>query len=107
MFEANDYCRSRYVSPHEVPVVSGQGLEEWNRAHLSDFAVWNRLRDHSYCRCLSGAYTNAEGSVRYYFRCPGPDAAPDYCRQLVYTAFNRIQDGFGAGRRPLLFSAQK
>ena len=47
-------------------------------------------------------YQNAEGCTRYYFRCPGPESGPDYCLQLVYTAENRLQDGFGTNRTVLL-----
>lgn len=33
------------------------------------------------------------GKTRFYFRSPGTDTAPDYCRQLVYTADNKLRDG--------------
>ena len=102
MFLANAYCRDSYVSPCVLPVVSDLGVANWNRAHDSEFSVWNRMHDHDFCRCLSGDYRNKTGCTRYYFRCPAPESGPDYCRQLVFTAGNRLQDGFGSNRKILL-----
>lgn len=102
MFLANAYCRGSYVSPYSMPVVSDLGIANWNRAHDSEFSVWNRMHDHDFCRCLSGDYRNKSGCTRYYFRCPAPESGPDYCRQLVFTAENQLQDGFGTDRTVLL-----
>ena len=38
------------------------------------------------------------GKTRFYFRSLGTDTALDYCRQLVYTADNKLRDGFGQHR---------
>ena len=102
MFRANAFCAEHDISPDPFPVFSDRSLSAWNQSHSARFTVWNRMRDHSLCRCLSGDYQNAEGCTRYYFRCPGPETGPDYCRQLVYTAENRLQDGFGENRTILV-----
>ena len=99
MFTTNAYCKENYISARVFPFTSDLKCKEWNNLHTgSSFAVWNRHSDHEYCHCLSGSYINREGSTRFYFRCPGNDASPDYCRQLVYTARNQLQDGFGSNR---------
>lgn len=102
MFRANVFCAEHDISPDSFPVFSDRSLSAWNQSHSARFTVWNRMRDHNFCRCLSGDYQNAEGCTRYYFRCPGPETGPDYCRQLVYTAENRLQDGFGENRTILV-----
>ena len=103
MFKANDYCEEHYLSAYTFPFVSELGYAGWNKAHPNaQFDVWNRHSDYEYCHCLSGSYRNAVGRTRFYFRCPGNDSAPDYCRQLVYTASNDLQDGFGTGRKVIL-----
>jgi len=105
MFMANEYCRENYLSAHMFPFVSDAGYAEWNRIHPdSQFSVWHRFSDREYCHCISGDYRNKSGRTRFYFRCPGNDTPVDYCRQLVYTADNRLQDGFGSGRKTLLES---
>ncbi len=99
MFCANGYCASHMISAVSFPVVTDSECEEWNRKHPdSAFKVWNRHMDHDFCRCMSGTYRNASGLTRFYFRCPGTGSAPPYCRQLVYTADDRLQDGFGKDR---------
>lgn len=99
MFQANEYCRQHYVSPGNLPIVSDRGVLEWNQIHPDrQFYIWNRFGDYEYCHCLSGSYENKHGGTRFYFRCPGTVTPPDYCRQLVYTADNVLQDGFGEGR---------
>lgn len=84
MFLANDYCRENYISP-EILDFSGD----------CRFSVWNHFHDHDYCQCSSGDYKAEAGYVRYYYRCPGNVAKPDYCRQLVYGTNNQLRTGFG------------
>lgn len=99
MFHANEYCRQNYISANTFPIICDSDCDEWNREHPNAmFHIWNRYNDHAYCRCMSGSYHNAHGHTRFYFRCPGNEQTPDYCRQLVYTADNFLQDGFGTGR---------
>lgn len=89
MFPANEYCRDRFVSPEDVLV------------HDSDFHIWNHFHDHDYCSCSSGSYQTLSGPVRYYYRSPGRNSKAPYIRQLVYTADNRLLDGFGGNEIPL------
>ena len=99
MMDANTYCRNRKIRVDNWPVFSDSGCALWNSSHeYAQFNVWNRYQDYSYCSCLSGSYRNLHGRTRFYFRSPGADIAPDYCRQLVYTADNKLQDGFGRYR---------
>ena len=84
MFLANDYCRENYISP-EILDFSGD----------CRFSIWNHFHDHDYCQCSSGDYKAEAGYVRYYYRCPGNVAKPDYCRQLVYGTDNQLRAGFG------------
>lgn len=84
MFMANDYCRNEYVSP------VGLSLGEDPRVN-----VWNHFRDHDYCQCSTGDYHAEAGWIRYYYRCPGKQQGPDYCRQLVYGTDNLLRTGFG------------
>ena len=98
MFQANEYCQNHFVSAFSLPFVSDLGCSALNFGDDSSFDVWNRHRDHSSCCCMSGGYHTKEGKTRFYFRCPGEDSGVAYCRQLVYTAENILQDGFGAGR---------
>lgn len=103
MFRANAFCEEHYISGGDFPVMDQKLLEHWNQKHPeSFFQIWNRQRDHSYCCCCSGDYKSSHGSTRFYFRCPGTVPAPEYCRQLVYTANNTLQDGFGIGRKVLM-----
>ena len=95
MIPANTFCTDNYISPMTFPVVSDEQVRLFNETHDSKISIWNRMRDHNYCKCLSGSYENAKGRTRFYFRFPGDKKAPDYCRQLVYTADNDLQAGFG------------
>jgi len=85
MFLANDYCKEHYVSPAAL------AKEVFAR---SDFRLWNHQKDHGFCSCLTGDYHAANRWIRFYFRCPGFAKAP-YVRQLLYTADNRLLQGFG------------
>ena len=99
MLDVNPSCKDRQVRVDNWPVFSDSGCELWNSSHeYAQFNVWNRYHDYSYCSCLSGSYSNLHGRTRFYFRSPGADIAPDYCRQLVYTADNKLRDGFGQHR---------
>ena len=103
MFRANEYCSRHFVCGADFPVMKETELEAWNRdCPERKISILNRQQDHSFCRCASGVYASPEDSTLFYFRCPGKDAAPDYCRQLVYTAENQLQDGFGSGRTVIL-----
>ena len=103
MFKANDYCVSHYISPEMLSLETDADFAAWNELHPDQqFYVWNRFRDHDFCRCLSASYKNSQGQTRFYFRCPGEVRRADYCRQLVYTADNLLVDGFGSSRRILL-----
>lgn len=82
-FMANAYCREHYVSPAKIDV-SGDAR----------FRLWTHFHDYDFCSCRGGDYLSRHGPIRFYYRCPGP-ASPDYCRQLVYTADNRLTAGFG------------
>ena len=82
-FMANQFCRDNYISPAEID------LNEDQR-----FRVWNNFHDYDYCSCCSGDYRGEHSNVRFYYRCPGTNKA-NYCRQFVYTADNRLLDGFG------------
>jgi hypothetical protein len=82
MSRHNEYCRVHYINP------TGLNLSEDSRFH-----IWNQYHDHDYCRCCSGNYDAANGSVRFYCRCIGVQKAP-YARQIVYTADNRLLAGF-------------
>lgn len=82
-FMANQFCKDNYVSPASID------LSQDKR-----FRVWNKFNDYDYCSCSSGDYCADKGHVRFYYRCPGKSKA-NYCRQLVYTADNRLLDGFG------------
>ena len=82
-FIANQFCKDNYVSPADID------LSQDKR-----FRIWNKFNDYDYCRCCSGDYSTKSGNVRFYYRCPGEKSA-DYCRQLVYTADNKLLDGFG------------
>lgn len=99
MLDANPSCKDRRVRVDNWPVLSDDGCALWNASHENaQFNVWNRHHDYTYCRCLSGSYSNLYGKTRFYFRSPGAGIAPDYCRQLVYTADNKLRDGFGQHR---------
>ena len=91
------------ISALIFPFVSSLGYAGWNQNHPdAQFAVWNYHRDRKFCSCLSGGYRNAFGRTRFYFRCPGTEAALGICRQLVYTAENVLRDGFGTGCKKIL-----
>lgn len=98
MIKANTYCEKAYVSPFELPFVSNSDVAAWNRTHDSQFSVWHSMHDYEYCHCITGDYANKQGCTRFYFRCPGNEETPKYCRQLVYTPDNALQDGFGSNR---------
>lgn len=83
LFLTNDYCMKHYISPAELDFSKD-----------SRFRLWNHFHDYQYCQCSSGDYLSQNGYVRFYYRCPGNRTAP-YVRQLVYTADNRLLDGFG------------
>ncbi len=82
MAPANSFCIANYVDP------SGFDFSTDPR-----FEIWNRLKDHDFCRCSSGSYRAENRSVRFYYRCIGSQRA-EYARQLVYTADNRLLAGF-------------
>ena len=82
-FIANQFCKDNYVSPASID------LSNDNR-----FRIWSKFSDYDYCSCSSGDYAAENGKVRFYYRCPGNSKA-NYCRQLVYTADNKLLDGFG------------
>lgn len=103
MIKANDYCCENYISALMFPFVSSLGYAGWNNSHPNaQFDIWNYHRDRKYCSCLSGGYKNENGRTRFYFRCPGEEASPDICRQLVFTSSNVLQDGFGNNRKILM-----
>lgn len=89
-FLANQFCKDNYISPASIDL-----------SHDNRFRVWNRFHDYDYCSCSSGDYMAAQGIVRFYYRCPGKSRA-SYCRQLVYSADNKLLDGFGG--REITFS---
>ena len=82
-FPANAYCKEHYVSPADIDI-----------SRDARFRIWTQFHDYDFCSCRSGDYLSQHGPIRFYFRCPG-QASPDYCRQLVYTADNRLTAGFG------------
>lgn len=98
MMPANSFCIENYVSPETLVIAIEDKAELLNQIHDSRIVLWNRMRDHNYCKCFSGSYESATGRTRFYFRCPGDSNSLDYCRQLVYTADNVLQDGFGDNR---------
>lgn len=81
MFQANEYCRERYVSPKSI------GFNN------KKFHIWNYYHDYDYCSCSSGSYEAENGYVRFYYRCPGNRNA-DFTRQLVYSAGNKLLAGY-------------
>lgn len=83
LFMVNEFCEKNYVS-----------LASINFNHDKRFRLWNKFSDYDFCSCSSGDYNAKNGTVRFYYRCPGKSKA-DYCRQLVYVADNRLLDGFG------------
>lgn len=83
LFMANQFCKDNYVSPASIDL-----------SHDKRFRTWNKFNDYDFCSCSSGDYSAKNGNVRFYYRCPGKSGA-NYCRQLVYTAGNRLLDGFG------------
>ncbi len=83
MFLANSFCRETYVA-----------LADIDLSKDARFRIWNKFNDYEYCRCCNGDYKATNGYVRFYYRYPGNKKA-EYCRQLVYTADNRLLDGFG------------
>lgn len=89
-FLANQFCKDNYISPASIDL-----------SHDNRFRVWNRFHDYDYCSCSSGDYIAKQGIVRFYYRCPGKSRA-SYCRQLVYSADNKLLDGFGG--REITFS---
>lgn len=102
MMPANTFCIDNHIDPDTFAVMTEDGVRFFNNTHDSKITVWNRMRDHDYCRCLSGTYETTAGRTRFYFRCPGGSRAEDYCRQLVYTAGNTLQDGFGNNSRCII-----
>ena len=82
MAPANNFCIENYVDP------AGFDFSTDSR-----FEIWNRLKDHDFCKCSSGCYQAGNRSVRFYYRCIGSKRA-EYARQLVYTADNRLLAGF-------------
>ena len=99
MIRANGYCEDQFVSAMGSGLISELRYSGGDSTDINgQFRVWNRFRDYEYCHCLSGDYRNNKGITRFYFRCPGKSNNADYCRQLVYTAENILQDGFGNNR---------
>lgn len=98
MMPANSFCIENYVSPETFGIATEDNVESFNQTHDSRITIWNRMVDHDYCKCFSGSYESASGRTRFYFRLPGDSGDPEYCRQLVYTADNELQDGFGDNR---------
>ena len=94
MMQANAFCIDNYISPDEFAVITDEQVKAFNSSHDSKISIWNRTRDHDFCRCLSGSYETAAGRTRFYFRCPGTDMRAEYCRQLVYTSDNKLQAGW-------------
>lgn len=82
MFHANEYCKVNYVDPRKL-----------NFENQSSFNVWNHFHDYDFCSCSTGSYRAENGTVGYYYRCPGNKKA-EYARQLVYTSDNRLLTGF-------------
>lgn len=82
MIEANNYCREQYVNPREIDF-----------AKDPRFRIWNKFHDHDYCSCSSGDFLAKDRWIRFYYRSPGMKK-PQYVRQLVYTANNKLLDGF-------------
>lgn len=71
-------------------------IAEWNASHgSSEFRIWNQHHDYDFCRCINGDYRNKHGITRFYYRAPSGLKKPAYCRQLVYTADNKLLAGFG------------
>lgn len=83
LFMANDFCKENYVSPASIDIAAD-----------SRFRIWNNFRDYEFCSCSSGDFLSQTGRIRFYYRCPG-DRKANYCRQLVYTADNKVLAGFG------------
>lgn len=83
LFMANQFCKDNYISPASIDLSCDKR-----------FRIWNKFNDYNFCSCSSGDYTAKDGNVRFYYRCPGNSSA-NYCRQLVYTADNRLLAGFG------------
>ena len=83
MVPVNAYSKKQQVDPEQFNID-----KDWR------FKTWNHFCDHEYCSCSSGDYQSKHGRVRFYYRVPGKKA-PDYVRQLVYTADNKLLDGFG------------
>ena len=102
MMPANRYCIDNYISLETFAVISDEQVRRFNETHESNISIWNRMRDHDHCRCLSGSYESAAGRTRFYFRCPGESRPSEYCRQLVYTPDNKLQDGFGLNRTVII-----
>lgn len=94
MIPASSFCVDNYISPETFAVVSDEMVKLFNDTHDSKITIWNRMRDHNYCKCLSGSYETASGRTRFYFRFPGESRTPGFCRQLVYTVDNNMQYGF-------------
>lgn len=82
LFLANSYCKEHYIPLADIDLSSD------NR-----FCIWNKFKDHNICSCSSGSFISSSGSIRYYYRCPG-NVRSSYSRQLVYTADNKLLDGF-------------
>ena len=100
MFDCNEFTRQNRVSPAQFPVMSGEdeakeALQRIGRKYGMRFALWNHLHDYDHCSCVTGSCATAQGETGFYFRCPGTAQSAAYCRQLVYTADDRLRDGFG------------
>lgn len=83
MMNCSDYWNSQYISPVSLH------LEKDPR-----FRIWNHYHDKEYCSCSTGDYESRHGYTKFYYRWPGKPC-PNYCRQLVYTADNKLLAGFG------------
>lgn len=83
LIAANKYCLNQQVDPRLI--------------HFEDdprFRIWNQFHDHCFCSCSSGDYKAQNGWIRYYYRMP-ESKGPNYTRQLVYTSYNKLLNGFG------------
>lgn len=83
LMELNEFCKENFIHFSEL------GL-------LKSSLVTEELFDNDYCECKHLVHITDEGKpVYYYYRRSVKNKAPDYCRQLVYTANNKLLTGFG------------
>ena len=83
LMELNEFCKSSYVDFTELDLIK------------SSF-VTRELYDEDYCECKNMIYISDSGKpVDYYYRRSIKNKTADYCKQLVYTADNKLLSGFG------------